>query len=72
MENEELKPCPYCGSSPEVRVHNDRLRCPELIRYSVDCMNFCCSKYPSVGYYKTAEEAVDSWNSMISNIEKGE
>ena len=66
----EPKNCPYCGSNPEIRIHNDKLEDPELIRYSVDCMNFCCSKYPSVGYYRTNEEAVNAWNDMIEKIKE--
>ena len=54
---EELKPCPFCGSSAELFG--------DLGSYYVRCQNKDCETINSL--YKTRAEAIYHWNSRAEN-----
>lgn len=55
--NNELKPCPFCGRTPELELFNDgffdyaRIRCCHLI------FDWCSDK--------TGEQAIKAWNNRV-------
>lgn len=53
MEN--LKPCPWCGSMPEIIDDGDGY-------YYYACLNLSCPFGPSGKVYATKEEATEAWN----------
>ena len=54
----ELKPCPWCGGTPEV------LDCDwgDMVEYRVDCLVVDCLVNPSSNHFATKAEAVEAWN----------
>ena len=58
--NEELKPCPFCGSD-EIRVNKGFIRLNhDIDGYQVECYN--CH---SVGWHESEERAIKSWNRRV-------
>lgn len=55
---EELKPCPFCGSSAEVICYYDL----EPVRYRVACAVCGAERRMS---FETNEKAVMNWNERI-------
>lgn len=56
-----LKPCPFCGSEPEVR---DLER--QFDRYECLCMDYDCDAIVAT-YGSTPEEAAEKWNRRAGN-----
>lgn len=63
MELNELKPCPFCGSKPQITENKLNLR---SILYGVICVGDEHHSV-SVGYFQSEEEAVNAWNRRINN-----
>lgn len=57
MNNDELKPCPFCGIESHI---TENWMSPYVVYYSPECMNpkCCCT----IGKYLTKQEAINSWN----------
>lgn len=52
---DELKPCPFCGSSAVIRSNGE-------YQYYVRCTNFDCSVHPTTYVMTTPEKAIAAWN----------
>ena len=61
MNERELKPCPFCGSTPMLR----RGKTDEW--YHVECGNRECPIYVETRRFYTQEEAIEVWNRRASN-----
>ena len=57
--SEELKPCPFCGESKNIRVIIDSLLFGENV-YACKCMK-CGARAPVS--YKSGKYAIEHWNS---------
>lgn len=56
---EKLKPCPFCGQTPDVfDVYGD---------CSVKCMNDNCSVRPKSSGYMSKSEAIKEWNKRVGD-----
>ena len=53
IENNELKPCPFCGGKPKLFKH----QLHDFVYYFVHCED-CCDNPPK----STGQEAIDHWN----------
>lgn len=58
--SEELKPCPFCGSTDIDIVRCDDGCCGALIRW-FECCSCGCEKPPDKSH-PTDNEAIESWN----------
>ena len=54
--NEELKPCPFCGSNEEVRVTKHGY-------FGVNCICGC-----SLFGFETGHKAIEAWNKRVDKI----
>jgi hypothetical protein len=62
--NEELKPCPFCGSRVEVRGRGNSYSIHE--HYEVHCLNDDCYLVDGADYnFDTKEEAATEWQDAI-------
>jgi AbrB family looped-hinge helix DNA binding protein len=52
--NEELKPCPFCGSPAELYGEEDMI-------WAICSNNNCCMAYP-VAKFDEPEDATEAWN----------
>ena len=52
-QKSDMKRCPVCGSE---NVYAGQ------VRHSGDCYAECCDCCNGIGYWKTIEEAIKSWN----------
>lgn len=50
----DLKPCPFCGSKPEIRRYGGK--------YSAECPNDDCEVRPETFLKYSSDEAVKAWN----------
>lgn len=59
----ELKPCPFCGSTAEIRTQ------PKYDDFWVECAmrNGHCPVMPATWRYKTEEEAINAWETRADN-----
>lgn len=57
-----MKPCPFCGATPEPFV----TRLTKWI--SIQCMNDDCGVRPYTRYRETMDEAVALWNKRTDNF----
>lgn len=62
MKNEELKPCPFCGSKAKLRKEGHREYAPT---YSVECTK-CLAKTFSI---MVKQDAIEHWNGRADNGE---
>ena len=65
----ELKPCPFCGWT-KVEVSNMLEDWPEMAEVGLSPNNWrvlCTECYASGGVRRTAEEAVEAWNSRVGD-----
>jgi Lar family restriction alleviation protein len=58
---EELKPCPFCGSEAQVNPHGVSEK-----SYSVSCSNWKCRAM--VDDYAISAEAIDAWNHRVEPV----
>src|SRR5258708_4145071 len=65
-EDQELKPCPFCGGKAELVFHGG----PENIEVCCSNMNSCAIGQLGV-YRDTREEAIKAWNRRASVAPKG-
>lgn len=70
-EHSELKPCPFCGSTPEIKMDDryPRPKCDRIDAYEVVCTNWNCI----IGgvddhYYRSPEEASEAWNRRANDV----
>lgn len=63
----ELKPCPFCGSKPEITKIIIRFTPEKEYAYKVVCGNTRCQVYTETGLYSSAESAVTVWNRRAEN-----
>lgn len=67
-QDERLRPCPFCGTTPlyvEKYVYDNR-----WTQYRVGCEQHDCDAQPTVDYhYFTEQEAIDAWNNQAVAIE---
>ena len=60
--NEQLKPCPFCGSKAEIEHKRN------LLTWIVQCSNQSCPASYMIGAdYETEEQAIDAWNRRATN-----
>lgn len=73
MENEELKPCPFCGGDAEIdtsqsfRHHQNGQLLDQVSVYCVDC-SANISWYPGdldLDRYETIEFCIEAWNTRV-------
>lgn len=55
-----LRPCPVCGSKPE--VHERATRYPRAVWYSIGCSNRDCLDSPDTDWNLHLDRAVAEWN----------
>ena len=68
----ELKPCPFCGSTPEIKMDDryPRPKCDRIDAYEVVCTNWnCIIGGVDAHYYRSPEEASEAWNRRADNVE---
>lgn len=54
---QKLKPCPFCGEAPTVKVHGARNL------YSINCRNDKCHVQPEMSFmFEHERHAVSAWN----------
>ena len=54
MNEQNLKPCPFCGSYPILRN--------EASEWKVECSSYACGCMPSTWWCDTKEEVIEAWN----------
>ena len=59
--NEELKPCPFCGSGEYESWFKDDIIKHRQIDYHISC--HCC--HASTAKHSTLEEAIEAWNRRV-------
>nr|DAG04913.1 MAG TPA: restriction alleviation protein [Siphoviridae sp. ctClL93] len=74
---DRLKPCPFCGKSPSIRVAGFRdIDCDyssgdtvvkHVKRYRVGCGYALCLCHPQTCLYDAQEEAIEAWNRRADN-----
>ena len=74
---DRLKPCPFCGKSPSIRVVSFRdVACnyfsgetvvKHVKRYRVGCGYALCLCHPQTCLYDAQEEAIEAWNRRADN-----
>jgi Lar family restriction alleviation protein len=55
----ELKPCPFCGETPELEAFIDRFN---RIKYGVECHGEDCEINLFTDWYADKKEAIEAWN----------
>lgn len=60
--NEELKPCPFCGSEPVVSKRVDKKGNLVCIKISCSKPLFCSAELSRWFFWNEIEEAYDTWN----------
>lgn len=60
--SEELKPCPFCGGSPDIFWSEKRSH----LKWSVICNDHCLTEGPMCN---TEAEAVEAWNKRSASRE---
>lgn len=64
MNNETLKPCPFCGSKAKMNVKDFARH----FLYVVECTNDCCPASYMIGAtYDSSEEATLYWNRRVTD-----
>ena len=58
----ELKPCPFCGSTP--RIIENKLNLKHII-YAVECD--LDNHTVMFGWFDSEDEAIEAWNRRIDN-----
>lgn len=53
--SEEPKPCPFCGSKPDVQEYNDGF-------VGIGCSNGRCYIHPNEFWFPSMDDAVEKWN----------
>ena len=57
---EKLKPCPFCGKTPEIREYD---LAGGGTQYCIECMNLKCPQQPSTEHLIfTEDDAILAWN----------
>lgn len=64
MPSIELKPCPFCGNSKSILLHENIMDC-YFIGYSVSC----CGCGVETRYFKSKEKAAEAWNRRADDAE---
>ena len=73
MNDEKLKPCPFCGETPSVIDGIDRGSQEEYQGYGcIICENDLCAITPSCDYYNGLNQGIFGWNRRadLANPEK--
>lgn len=58
--NDEIKPCPFCGSSAEAQYASF-----DYNVWTVNCNNFEC--HANVGWGNSPDEVIPLWNRRVEN-----
>jgi len=56
----ELRPCPFCGTEAKLEEYSNG-------RFAVVCMSVNCTCFTSGNSYNTEVEAVERWNTRVSD-----
>lgn len=64
MSEDNLKPCPFCGKTPELLS-----RRYDRTKYQIACVFDGCACMPDTWLYTTKEEAVRMWNARQEMLE---
>lgn len=73
MEQNNLKPCPFCGRKPIIRktIRFPRWKAGAVEAYEAVCPNYRCLIYnANEQYFSSEKEAAQVWNSRF-NEKKG-
>lgn len=63
MSEEDLKPCPFCGSSAKLKEHYMNLKESSPIYFCVSCDNLKEPECPRpTTPYNTKKKAIENWN----------
>ena len=71
MSEQNLLPCPFCGSKAKI-FDCDWSQISDSIEvtYSPGCTNYDCIAYGTNFHFDTPEEAVEAWNTRYNEGEK--
>ena len=61
--NNELKPCPFCGSTP--RISENKLDYCHIL-YGIGCFGNA-HHTAEVGWFPSEDEAIEYWNRRVSD-----
>ena len=59
MRKTKLKPCPFCGCDPRVKITKDFWR---IKHYKVECANERCEDQPTTVWFVSPKGAFEVWN----------
>ena len=62
----ELKPCPFCGTTPIVIANQFR---HYQTTYLVKCNNIDCVVIPTTYEHSEMDDAIEAWNRRASDVQ---
>lgn len=62
MNETKLKPCPFCGSKPEIKTKLIRITPEKEYAYKVVCDNIQCRMLSETELCLIKEDAINIWN----------
>lgn len=60
MENEKIKPCPFCGADAELQNKRRYNLSPE--KHRIVDTNVKCPIFPVTRWYERESDAIKAWN----------
>lgn len=60
IEKDTLKPCPFCGATPNLLIRNRQ--------YTIVCSNHRCIAHDIEPHYRIDSAAVTAWNSRKKEV----
>ncbi len=66
MNNEKLKPCPFCGGKADI-IENSGRKKGEAKSFHPCCHNEKCIMFVGALWYNNKTEAINAWNRRADN-----